>query len=240
MEAQHGCGWLAVWKWSDADRTAKHCLLEVLYLLEEPYRITCSGQSYPFFFSLCSEDSREENALQWRFRQVMSSNWFLSLVRGHLFHRRWEAVHVQPPGTIQFGDLLTGIFPIVPLMADHLTHSLPLLLLDMRLIILQRGTPSGQQHLLAFAVPHQVLVDTFPSAIGIYPQDRKWEQASGVLKRCQNQLTAAPHDRNTFCPACGNIAQGEGRQKGPFQSRACMSNQISFQKAGFGLVPLKR
>jgi len=68
-------------------------------------------------------------------------------------------------------------------MADNLTNNGPIFLFDEALIILEIGAASREGESFLFTIGEQVLIDEFPSIIGIQSQDRERKEGAGGLQR---------------------------------------------------------
>lgn len=109
-------------------------------------------------------------------------------------------------------------------------------LLNICLVVLHIRTLSGGQNRFALARSHPVLVDAFPATICTQSQNQEGKEGTSVLKRSQHQITTAPHDWEVCCPARGDIGQGEGIEKGSFQSLAVWATKSPSRKPDLASV----
>ncbi len=92
--------------------------------------------------------------------------------------------------------------------------------------------------MLLFTIGGQCLIDELATVVGIDAQDRKGEERACTLDGSQHRFLTTKQERETFRPPSGYIGEHQRVQIAPLDVGATMSNQICFQKAGSGLIPL--
>src|SRR5215471_16006110 len=109
-------------------------------------------------------------------------------------------------------------------MTDDLTNNRPIFLFDEALIILEIGAASRESKSFLFTIGEQILIDEFPSIIGIQSQDRKRKEGAGGLQRRENLLSMLGAQGKAFGPSCSNIGEGECGEEASLGLSATMSH----------------
>ena len=69
--------------------------------------------------------------MEWSFRWIVDVTHFLPLALfGEQFHRGLKAIDIQAQRPVEFGELPIGIFAGQAIVAYHLAHNRPILLLQ--------------------------------------------------------------------------------------------------------------
>jgi hypothetical protein len=89
-----------------------------------------------------------------------------------------------------------------------------------------------------FAIGDQHFIDELAAVIGIDPQNRKREERACASEGRQDRLLAPMQERQAFRPSGGHIGERQRVDIPSLDVGATMSHEISFQKAGSGLLPL--
>jgi len=149
-----------------------------------------------------------------------------------------KTIDVQPQCPVELGELPVRQFSDKPIIADHLPHNLPVLLLYVTLIIAPSWASSGKRNLLVFTKGEQLDIDELRSIIRINAPHGKGQQVLSALEGSNNGLLTFIQERKAFGPAGGNIGEGQGPQERSVGLGGTMSDQVGFQKAWLDVIPL--
>ena len=93
-------------------------------------------------------------------------------------HDRLEEVEIQAQRLIEGIEGGTGRRALVAVVADHLAHGGPVLLLDVGLVVLVVGSTAGEGDLLLLAVALQVVVDELAAVVRVQAEQRIGQAAA--------------------------------------------------------------
>ncbi len=126
-------------------------LLQLFELREQAQRIECLGNPKELLLLVCRQDAGGQQPLHRRLRLIVGPPDFtaLSLFRLEL-HGGLKTVDVDPQRPVEFSELAIGQQALEAIIANHLPHDLPVLLLHVALIVASSRTPSREGEMLLF------------------------------------------------------------------------------------------
>src|SRR5258708_40368706 len=102
------------------------------------------------------------------------------------------------------------------------------------------GASPGEGDLLTCVKAGNPFINKLAAVIRIDPQDGKREQHAGALQGCNHRLLPTVEQRETLRPPSSDIRKGECVEETPLKMWTAMGDQIHFQKARLGLIPVRK
>ncbi len=221
------------------DGMAPERLLKLFELREQAQWVQGLGNAKQLVLLVGRYDPRGEQALHRRLCLIVGPVHLVALALfGLELHRRLKAVDIQAQGSVQFGELSVRQFADKAIIADHLPHNLPILLLHITLVIALSGTSPGEGNVCLFTKSQQFDIDKLRAIVRVKAEHRERKQVLGALEGCDDHLLTSVEQRQAFGPAGGNVSQGQGVQEQSIGLIAAVSDQVGFQKPGLDLIPL--
>ena len=90
-------------------------------------------------------------------------------------------VDIQPQRSVEFAQLLIGLFSCHAIIARHTAYHLAIALFDKALVVFLLWSPTGKRQVFSLAIDHQVFVDKFRAIIGVNAQKRKRERGASAF-----------------------------------------------------------
>src|SRR5512144_1467473 len=159
-------------------------------------------------------------------------------VLGHELLDRLKEVDVEPREPIDAPELCIGRLRGEAIIADELPHDGAVLLLDVGAVVLLPGAAASKGDAPLPAVVVQAVVDELTAVVAIEAEERHGQALPHPMHGPADALVALTPDRVEFDPGGGDVDGAEGAEVEALRTTAAVGDEIDFEKAGPGVVPL--
>ena len=154
------------------------------------------------------------------------------------FHRRQEEILQQPQVGIHGvhrRERGSGVIPHIP---HQFADMRPVLLLDVRVVVLLVRSPARELDLVGPAVLMQVRVDEFRAVVGVDATERERQGRAPLGEAFLHAHLAFPQDGAVFDPRGVDVSQIQRMEEVPVGAVARVAHQVHLGEAGLGDVPV--
>src|SRR5262249_18302593 len=113
------------------------------------------------------------------------------------------------------------------------------LLLDVRSVVLLPGAAAGERDAVALTPRQQMTVDEFAAVVTVEPHQRHRQPLAHAMDRTPHALLVLAPDGLELDPRRRDIDGAERTEVEALRAAATVGDQIDFQEAGPGIVPLR-